>query len=79
VKWTDDRCTELDKFRELLTEVQSINRGSHILERLARCITIAEALDKVDLQRARASFYQFLNDLAVEERSDAAHAPSTKE
>jgi hypothetical protein len=72
MKWTNARCKELDALRELLTEVQSINRGSHVIERLERCIALAKKLDATNMDKPRPSFYRFLNDLAAADRSSAA-------
>ena len=67
--WDDSRCEELAYFGLLLSEVASLNKGSHVIERMQRCIEIAERLDRADIRIPRASFNQFLRGLAVEERS----------
>lgn len=66
--WTDDRCAELEQLRQLLRDVSAINNGSHCLERIARCIEIADALQQTDFT-GRRSFYGFVEDLAIADRS----------
>ena len=77
MKWTDDRANELEMLRQLLIEVQSINRGSHVLERLRKCIDLAETLDRVDLAKRHDSFYGFLRDLCIDDRSPGDHDGSS--
>lgn len=74
-KWTQDRTNELELFRQLLIEAQSINRGSHVLERLRKVIDLAETLDHVDIGKGRDSFYNFLRDLCIEDRFPPDAAP----
>lgn len=69
MKWTKDRAEELRLLQQLLNDVQTINRGSHVLERLARCIDLAEKLDRHDLENGRPSFMSFLSDLYLDERA----------
>jgi hypothetical protein len=71
-KWDNARCIELERLQELLTTVASINNGSNVLGNLARCIEIAELLHRFDLGSGRASFNQFLRDLAIDDRFGAA-------
>ena len=71
MNWTDDRCAELDDFRDLLHEVSSINSGSHCLERIARCIAIAERLQRGDLDTGRRGFWQFVQEQAIRDRQPA--------
>lgn len=58
--WTKDRREELSELRTLLFEVQSINSGSHCLERIKKCMEIAERLTRSDLDKPRESFLNFL-------------------
>ena len=67
--WTDERCKELDELGTLLREVASINHGSNCLERIHRCIALAEKLNRDDLFRCRDSLHTFLRGLAIAERS----------
>ena len=67
--WTDERCKELDELGTLLREVASINHGSNCLERIQRCIVLAEKLDRDDLIRCRDSLHNFLRALAIADRS----------
>lgn len=75
--WTDERCKQLDQFERLIREVRSINSGSHCLERIARCIELADALDRWELELeyvGRSSFRTFLNTLAIADREGRASA-----
>jgi hypothetical protein len=65
--WDSMRCTELERLQELLHEVTAINKGSDCLGRIARCIEIAELLNRPKLGD-RTSFKQFLRGLAIEDR-----------
>lgn len=67
--WTDDRCKELDELGTLLREVASINHGSNCLERIQRCIALAEKLSRDDLFKCRDSLHNFLCGLAIADRS----------
>ena len=69
MKWDGSRIVELNKLRELLIEVTTINRGSHAIERIQKCEELAEDLWNSDLDSARPSFHQFLTDLAIKDRS----------
>jgi hypothetical protein len=67
--WTDARCKELDELGTLLREVAAINHGSNCLERIQRCIALAEKLDRDDLSKCRDSLHNFLRGLAIADRS----------
>lgn len=66
--WTDDRCAELDALSTLLREVSTIDRGSGCLQRIAKCIDLAESLSKTDFATARPGFSRWLEELAVKDR-----------
>lgn len=68
MKWTDDRCDELQKFRRLLIEASTINHGSDAVKRILECEELATILFQTDLSGPRVSFYQFLVELAGEDR-----------
>jgi hypothetical protein len=72
--WTDDRCKELEELGTLLREVASINHGSNCLERIKRCIALAEKLDRDDLFKCRDSLHNFLRGLAIADRSSGPSA-----
>ena len=72
--WTDDRCKELDELGTLLREVAAINHGSNCLERIQRCIALAEKLGRDDLFKCRDSLHTFLRGLAIEDRSSGPAA-----
>ena len=67
--WTLDRRMEVQKLEKLLSELTTINHGSGAIERLQRCIALAEELRYSDLgsskQPPRHSFVTFLTDLAL--------------
>lgn len=58
--WPEDRRKELAALQTLLNEASSINSGSHCLERISKCIGIAEALLLSDISTGRQSFMQWL-------------------
>ena len=66
--WTDDRCKEIDELGTLLREVARINNGSNCLERIQRCIVLAEKLSRDDLFTCRDSLTNFLRGLAIADR-----------
>lgn len=63
--WTIDRREEVTKLQTLLSELTTINHGSGAIQRLERCIQLAEELRHSDLRNHRSSFPQFLTDLAL--------------
>ena len=67
--WTYSRCRELEDLGTLLREVATINHGSNCLERIARCIALAESLIYDDLVECRESLHTFLRGLAIADRS----------
>ena len=68
-QWTDERCKELEELGVLLREVAGINRGSNAIERIRRCIELAETLDRDDIVNGRDSLRTFLRGLAIADRS----------
>ena len=68
MKWPEDRLDELDLLQLLVNEVQSINRGSHVIERLTRCIELAEKLDRTDYGKGRHSLMAFIRDVSRGDR-----------
>lgn len=66
--WTEDRCKELDELGTLLREVARINHGSNCLERIQRCIVLADKLNSDDLFTCRDSLHHFLRGLAIADR-----------
>lgn len=63
--WTESRCAELLALERLLSDVSMINSGSHVLQRIARCIETAEALRSTDYGSGRSNFMLFLNKEAT--------------
>lgn len=59
-KWNKSRRKELAMLQELLREVASINSGNCCLERIRRCIGMAEKLHLSSLEKPRKSFMSFL-------------------
>lgn len=68
MNWTDDRTTELTELWDLLNEVSVINKGNCVLERLQKCISLAEKLKTSDIETGRMSFITFLNQQAIKDR-----------
>ena len=69
IDWDDSRCEELTDFGVLRSEVAALNKGSHVIERMRRCIEIAERLNRTYILIPRESFNQFLKRLAIKERT----------
>ena len=67
-KWNLSRLKEIQALQELLLQVSTINHGSHCLERIERCIKLAERLSKTNLNTGRSSFVRFLISKAHEGR-----------
>jgi hypothetical protein len=59
-RWPQDRIEELLVLQDLLQEVRSINNGSGALERIARCIALAEKISHTDLVNCRPDLLSFL-------------------
>jgi hypothetical protein len=77
--WTDDRCKELEELGTLMREVAAINHGSNCLERIHRCIALAEKLSRDDLFRCRDSLHNFLRGLAIADRSSGPKPTGTQQ
>jgi len=73
--WTPDRLDDLAALGTLLRGVSSINRSTHCLERIARCIEIADKLTAFG--DGKVSFHEFLRERARAEY--AAQAKTTGE
>ena len=69
--WTDDRCAELDALVSLIREASAINNGSNCLQRISKCIDLAESLNKTDFATGRAGFIRWLEELAIKDRFGA--------
>lgn len=65
--WTEQRRVELEQLRQLLIECITINRGSHVIERLQRIEKLASELWESDLSNGRESFHTFLVGLVISE------------
>jgi hypothetical protein len=72
--WTDDRAEELKNLQTLINEVGKINHGSGACERIRWCEMMAETLSRVELEKPRDSFIQFLVTLACKDRQRAKSA-----
>jgi hypothetical protein len=66
--WDNERCIELRRLEDLLNEVSAINSGSNCLGRIAKCIELADRLNRTELGCGRQSFKHFLQDRAIEDR-----------
>lgn len=67
--WTDDRCGELDSFRELLWKVSALNSGSGVIQKMIECEQIAKTLLETNYSAPRDSFLNFLEKQAIKERA----------
>lgn len=57
------RLEEMEELRTLLREVSAINNGSHCLERIKKCIGIADKLQECDRKAGVKSFVDFISDI----------------
>ncbi len=63
--WDQARWNQLFTLQDLLNEVSMLNRGTGTIERLQRCIAMAEELRCGDLVTSRASLPRFLMERAL--------------
>lgn len=73
--WTDDRVAEFQMLQRLLNEVTLINRGSHVIERIQVCESIAAQLSGSDWFSRRKSFMSFLSDVIISDRFPERETP----
>lgn len=66
INWPEFRLAQFDMMVELIREVSAMNRANCILERMKKCIELADRLDRFDMDLRKSSFVQFLKDLAYE-------------
>ncbi len=66
--WDKARCEELKTLRLLLQEVRDIDNGNRCLDRIARCIQMADSLCAFDLNSGRRNFIDFLTCVAIDGR-----------
>lgn len=66
-EWDDSRWEELELLRTLLFEVSKINSATNCLDRIAKCVEMAERLNSWSKDRRCASFFAFLQNLAERE------------
>ena len=67
MSWPHFRKRQLWKLRLLLIEVQTLDHGSGVTDRIRRCESLARALES-DIKSGRDSFWNFL----VQECNDPA-------
>ena len=65
--WPKDRRDELERLIKLVGECQSINSANQVVRRLDRIEMLAGQITEADYHKPRASFIQFLIDLATAE------------
>ena len=58
--WTRDRGKQFEKLKKLISEVRTINSDTGTLQRLARCIDMAQELDVMFDAQAQPGFMTFL-------------------
>ena len=68
-KWNKNRANELNLMSALLYEVSCLNSGSHVIERIRYCITLANKLNNGNIRTGRQSFNQFISDLCIADRT----------
>lgn len=68
--WTNKRCEDLEKLERFLADIRGINNGSSFLEKVARCILLADELSTTDWVSdiPKQHFVAFLNDCAICDR-----------
>lgn len=66
--WDESRCKEYEMLETLLSEVSSLNRGNHVIERMQKCIDIAERLNSTNLDSGRMCFRGFLHRQIIKDR-----------
>ena len=64
-EWPEDRWTELVELRDMLGELRQINNGSGAIQRLLKCVEVAQKLTTTDYRGCRKSFLLFLEDRAL--------------
>jgi hypothetical protein len=76
--WTDDRIAELEDFERLLREARAINSSNNCLERIARCIDLADDLSLTNSATHRPSFREFLRDISIaDQTASLAETPAS--
>ena len=63
--WSEARWKQLFELEKLLNEVTMINHGSQALDRIQRCIEIAQKLRHDDLSECFVSLPSFLKERAL--------------
>ena len=66
--WPEDRRKDIETLQRLLNEVVMINNGGCVIERLTKCIELAEKLKAADYSIPREPFVQFLIKQACGEK-----------
>lgn len=64
VGWTKGRLRELAELHDMLGELRQINYGSGAIQRLLKCVQVAQELSTTDYSVPRKSFLLFLEDMA---------------
>lgn len=66
--WTDQRCEDLGMLEELLNTASSLGTSSPFIRNVERVIELAGKLNRSNREERRASFAQFLDNLALRDR-----------
>lgn len=66
LRWTRRRCNEVETLRQLLIEIQTLDRGSGFIARVKRCIALGRKLWPSGLRNC-PHFMEFLHELAMED------------
>ena len=72
MKWTDERCEQLQTLREVLWLANGLNHSSGTAQNIMKLAEKTERLIRANMDVPTPSFLSFLNDLAVEDRLESA-------
>ena len=67
--WPLDRREEVEKMRDLIRMIASIDNGSGFIGCLEHCIELADSLQRSRIVHGRVSFVQFISDKATGEQA----------
>ncbi len=65
--WTANRVRQANLLTKLLRDCESLNSGSHVIERMKRIVAAAHALTSTNWKKAEPSFDQFLTTIINED------------
>lgn len=65
------RLTEHEQLLRLITIASSLNRGSHVVEKIQELELLADALSRSDYDAPRCSFLNWITSAVIEARQSA--------